>query len=134
MPHSTVRWIGGKQFIGVDSAQHSVVVSTAEENVGMSPSDLLLVALASCTAVDVVEILQKKRQSLTSLEIQVDGEQDAKNPWPFRKIHLMYRLKGSNLDPKSVDDAIRIAEEKYCTVAATIRGVAEISYSFEILE
>ncbi len=134
MPHSTVRWIGGKQFIGVDSAHHSVVVSTVEENVGMAPSDLLLVALASCTAVDVVEILRKKRQPLTGLEIQVDGEQDEKNPWPFRHIRLHYKLQGSGLDPKSVDDAIRIAEEKYCTVAATIRGVAKISYSFEITD
>ncbi len=134
MAQSTVRWIGGKQFVGVDSTQHSVVISTAEENVGMKPSELLLVALASCTAVDVVEILQKKRQTLTGLEIQTDGEQDENNPWPFRKIHLTYRLRGPNLDPKSVDAAIRLSEEKYCSVAATIRGVAEISYSFEILE
>lgn len=132
MAHSSVRWIGGKQFVGIDSTRHSVVVSTAEENVGMKPSELLLVALASCTAVDVVEILQKKRQPLTGLEIEVDGEQAEQNPWPFRKIHLTYRLRGPHLEPKSVEDAIRLSEEKYCSVAATIRGVAEISYSFEI--
>jgi putative redox protein len=133
MATSTVRWIGGKQFLGVDSTQHSVVISTADENVGMKPTELMLAALASCTAVDVVEILQKKRLNLTGLEIEVNGEQDKENPWPFRKIHLIYRLRGENLDAKSVEQAIRLSEEKYCSVAATLRGVAEISYSFEIL-
>lgn len=134
MGTSTVRWIGGKQFVGIDSTNHSVVLSTADENVGMKPSELLLVALASCTAVDVVDILQKKRMPLTSLEIEVSGEQDTLNPWPFRKIHLIYRLRGEKLDAKSVEQAIHLSEEKYCSVAATVRGVAEITYSFEILE
>lgn len=134
MATSTVRWIGGKQFIGVDSTHHSVVISTADENVGMKPTELMLAALASCTAVDVVEILQKKRLALTGLEIEVNGEQDQENPWPFRKIHLIYRLRGQNLDAGSVEQAIRLSEEKYCSVAATLRGVAEIDYSYEILD
>ena len=71
MSSATVKWIGGKQFIGVDSTQHSVVLSTPDEGVGMKPSELLLVALASCTAVDVVEILDKKRAVLKTLEISV---------------------------------------------------------------
>ena len=134
MGTTTVRWIGGKQFVGIDSTQHSVVLSTPDEGVGMKPSELLLVALGGCTAVDVVEILQKKRMPLSSLEIEVSGEQDTQNPWPFRKIHLLYRLRGQNLDVQSVEQAIRLSEEKYCSVAATVRGVAEISYSFEILD
>lgn len=134
MGTTTVRWIGGKQFVGIDSTQHSVVLSTPDEGVGMKPSELLLVALGGCTAVDVVEILQKKRMPLNSLEIEVSGEQDAHNPWPYRKIHLLYRLRGQNLDAQSVEQAIRLSEEKYCSVAATVRGVAEISYSFEILD
>ena len=75
MANATVRWIGGKQFIGIDSTNHSVVLSTPDEGVGMKPSELLLVALAACTAVDVVEILRKKRMELSSLEIRADGEQ-----------------------------------------------------------
>lgn len=134
MATSTVRWIGGKQFLGVDSTHHAVVISTPDENVGMKPTELMLSALASCTAMDVVEILQKKRLALTGLEIEVNGEQDPENPWPFRKIHLLYRLHGANLDARSVEQAIRLSEEKYCSVAATLRGVAEITYSYEILE
>lgn len=132
MGTSLVRWIGGKQFIGIDSTQHSVVLSTPDAGIGMKPSDLLLVAIAGCTAVDVVEILTKKRAGLTGLEIQSTGTQDAEAPWTFRKIHLKYVLKGKNLSEKAVEQAIQLSEEKYCSVAATVKGVAEVSYEFEI--
>jgi putative redox protein len=133
MGKATVRWVSGKQFIGIDSTKHSVVLSTADEGVGMKPSELLLVALGACTAVDVVEILAKKRAVLASLEIQVSGEQDADPPWTFRKIHIQYTLGGKGLTEKGVAQAIELSEQKYCSVAATLRGVAEISTAFEIL-
>lgn len=133
MGKTTVKWIGGKQFIGIDSTQHSVVLSTADEGIGIKPSDLLLIAIASCSAVDVVEILKKKRMPVTYLEISAAGEQDQDPPWTFRKIQLHYCLSGKNLDEKSVAQAIHLSEEKYCSVAATIRGTAEISTDFHIL-
>jgi putative redox protein len=133
MSSATVKWIGGKQFIGMDSTKHSVVLSTPDEGVGMKPSELLLVALAACTAVDVVEILNKKRLGLEKLEINVEGEQEQEPPWTFRKIHLIYRLKGEKLNEKDVAQAIELSEEKYCSVAATLRGKAEITTSFEIV-
>lgn len=132
MGTTTVRWIGGKQFVGIDSTKHSVVLSTSDEGVGMKPSELLLVALASCTAVDVVDILAKKRMPLEALEISASGEQDPEPPWTYRKIHLKYCLKGSNLNQKAVEQAIQLSEEKYCSVAATLRGVAEITWDYEI--
>ncbi len=134
MSSASVKWIGGKQFIGVDSTKHSVVLSTPDEGVGMKPSELMLVALASCTAVDVVEILNKKRLGLVALEISAEAEQEKDPPWTFRKIHLTYRLKGEKLTEKDVAQAIELSEEKYCSVAATLRGVAEITTSFEILD
>lgn len=133
MSNATVRWAGGKQFIGIDSTKHSVLLSTVDEGVGMKPSDLLLVSLASCTAVDVVEILAKKRLHLESLEISAEAQQDQDPPWTFRKIHLSFRLKGEDLTEKDVQQAIDLSEHKYCSVAATLRGVAELSTSFEIM-
>jgi len=133
MSQATIRWVSGKQFIGVDSTNHSVVISTPDEGVGMKPSELLLVALGSCTAVDVVDILAKKRQPLSSLEIQVSAEQDSDPPWTFRKIHVHYKLSGAGLTEKAVTQAIELSEGKYCSVAATVRGVAEITTSFEIV-
>lgn len=134
MGTATVKWIEGKQFIGVDSTHHSVVLSTPDEGIGMKPSELLLVALASCTAVDIVEILAKKRLTLTHLEISSSGEQDQDPPWTFRKIHLHYKVGGRDITEKAVAQAIQLSEEKYCSVAATIRATAQITTDFEILE
>jgi len=130
---ATVRWISGKKFIGTDSTNHSVVLSTPDEGVGMKPSELLLVALASCTAVDVVEILQKKRIELSSLEISATGEQQTDPPWTFRKIHLLYRVSGKGLTEEAAELAVRLSEEKYCSVAATIRATAEITTEIVIV-
>lgn len=133
MATATVRRITGKQFIGIDSTNHSVVLSTADEGVGVKPSEMLLVALASCTGVDLVEILEKKKINLISLEISAIAEQDQDPPWTYRKIHLFYKVKGDGLTEKALQQAIHLSETKYCAVAATIRGVVEITTSYEIL-
>ena len=134
MGTATVRWISGKQFIGIDSTQHSVVLSTPGEGVGIKPSDLLLIAVASCTAVDIVEILSKKRMPLDHLEIICTGEQDQDPPWTFRRIHMRFVLGGKNLTEKAAAQAIQLSEEKYCSVAATVRATAQITTELEILE
>jgi putative redox protein len=134
MGTATVKWIGGKQFVGIDSTCHSVVLSTPDEGVGIKPSDLLLIAVASCTAVDIVDILTKKRMPLTLLEISSTGEQDPNPPWTFRKIALHFRLSGKGLTEKAVAQAIELSHEKYCSVAATVRATAQISTEFEIIE
>lgn len=132
MSTTTVRWIGGKQFIGIDSTSHSVVLSSPAENVGIKPSDLLLIAVASGLAMDVVEILSKRHMLITGLTISSSGEQDQDPPWTFRKIHVHFHLCGRNLTDTAVAQAIELAEEKYCSIAATIRATAELSKDFEI--
>lgn len=133
MPTTTVRWVSGQQYVGMDSNQHAVVLSGEKEPSGVRPSQMLLIALSACTAVDVVDILTKKRQPPSHLEIEAVGDQDADPPWAYRKIHLTYRLAGKGLTEKAVQQAIRLSEEKYCSVAATLRGVAEITTAYEIL-
>ena len=130
---TTVQWLSGKRFVGIDSTNHAVVLSSQDEGVGVKPSEMLLIALASCTAVDVVEILAKKRMPLGSMEIITTGEQDADPPWTFRKIHLKYRLSGQGLTENAVEQAIQISEGKYCSVAATVRATADITTEFEII-
>jgi putative redox protein len=131
-----VQWITKRQFVGTDGTRHSVVMSSQDEEngTGMSPSQLVLVGLGGCTAYDVVDILQKKRQKLTGLEITVTGEQDADPPWAYRKIHVHYEVRGKGLKDKAVHDAIAISEQKYCSVTATLRGVAEITYDYTVVE
>ena len=130
---TTVQWLSGKRFVGIDSTNHAVVLSSQDEGVGVKPSDMLPIALASCCAVDVVEILAKKRMPIASMEITTTGEQDADPPWTFRKIHLKCRLSGAGLTEKAVEQAVQLAEEKYCSVAATLRATVEITTEFQII-
>ncbi len=133
MGTATVKWVTGKQFVGIDSTHHSVVLSTPDEGIGIKPSELLLLAAASCPAVDVVEILTKKRMQLRLLEIHASGEQDQGPPWTFRKIHLHFKVSGTNLTEKAVAQAIELAESKYCSVTASLRATVQISTDFEII-
>ena len=134
MPTTNVRWVRDKQFVGTDSYGHSVLLSGSDRAGGVRPSQMLLVALSACTAYDVVEILAKKRKKLTMLEVSATGEHAPEPPYAFQTIHLRYLLAGENLTEKAVSQAIRLSEEKYCSVAATIRGVAKITTEFEIVD
>jgi putative redox protein len=131
-----VKWVEKRQFVGTDSSSHSVVMSSQDEEnaTGMKPSELLLVALAGCTSYDVVDILEKKRQKLTGLEVTVTGEQEPDPPWTYRKIHVHYVVRGKGLREKAVRDAIELSDEKYCSVSATVRGAAEVTSDYTIVE
>ena len=138
MTSKTVRvtWVKDRQFVGTDSSNHSVVMSSQDEDnaTGMKPSDLLLVALGGCTAYDVVDILHKKRQRVFGVQVVVEAEQAEEAPWPYRRIHVHYRVRGQDVRSKAVEDAIELSESKYCSVAATLRPGVEISHDFEVLD
>jgi len=130
-----VKWTGRGEFVGTDSTKHSLVMSTQDEAnaTGLKPSELLLLALGGCTGVDIVSILRKQREGLKGLEINITADQDPEPPWTFRKIHLEYLLHGENLSPRRVERAIRLSNEKYCSVGATVSGVAEVTTSFQTI-
>lgn len=136
MPQVKLKWIGKGEFVGTDSTNHSLVMSTqdADNATGLKPAELLLLALAGCTGVDMVSILRKPRHNLTGLEIRVTGEQDPDPPWTFRKMHLEYMVYGTQLSEHAVQRAIALSEKKYCPVHATISGVATVSSSFVIVD
>ena len=133
MPTTTVRWVTGKQFVGTDNRNQSVVLSGDDPAKGVSPSQMLLIGLSACTAYDVVEIMEKKRKPLTMLEIIAEGEQDPNPPWAYKRIHLKYRVSGDNLTQKALDQAVELSQKKYCSVAATVRGVADITTEIEVV-
>jgi len=133
MATATVRWVTEKQFVGMDGGGHAVVLSGDDVAQGMRPSELLLTALAGCSAVDVVEIMVKKRKPLSFLEVVVNGQRDPDPPWPYREIRVTYRVGGANLSQKAVEQAVSLSMDKYCSVAATVRGVARITTAVEII-
>jgi putative redox protein len=142
MSHIAVKWTGpgSQMFVGRDSFGHGTLAgswpsedTTWQEWKAIKPSDMLLLSLASCSGYDVVMILGRQRQKLLNLYIDVTGEQLPEPPYQFTHIHLHYKLTGDDLDPQKVARAIELSETKYCSVAATIKGVARLSHSFEIV-
>lgn len=139
-----VKWTGpgSLMFMGRDSFGHVTVSGSWpddededwQEWKALKPSDMLLLSLASCSGHDVVTILERQRQPLTDLYIHVDGRQHPEPPFHFTDIHLHYVLEGVALDPGKVERAIELSEERYCSVSATIRGVANIRHTYEIAD
>jgi putative redox protein len=135
MARARVVWDEKGRFVGTGRTRHSIAMSgeLGEEADGVGPSELLLIALGGCTAVGVVNILARKRQSLSQLEIDIEGQQDANPPWAYRKVSLHFRARGHGLTQAGVRQAIALSEHKYCPVAASLRPTVEIATSFEIL-
>lgn len=133
MQKSIVKWVGREEFLATLPSGHAVPFDAdSKHNSAAGPMEMLLGALGACTSVDVVMILEKKRQKLATLEVEISGERAKDPPSVWTKIEMVYRLSG-RLEEKAVRDAIELSQNKYCSVAAMLRKTAEISYRFEIL-
>jgi putative redox protein len=93
-----------------------------------------LLALGSCTGVDVVSILRKKRETVTDYRVEVRGRRREDHPRSYERMEVHHIVTGRNISERSVAQAIELSEQKYCSVAATLRPTAEIVSSFEIIE
>jgi len=134
-PKAVVRFAGDELFIGTTPSGHSVTFDTnSERSVAPSPVEILLVALGSCTGVDVVSILAKKRQVVTNYAVEVSGERRDEYPRSYTSMKVHHILTGVGLSEKAVAQAIELSETKYCSVAATLRPTVEIQSTFEIIE
>lgn len=132
----TLRWVESKLMVGSDSNGHSVVIGRSPEDHdtwnGIKPSDLLLLATASCSVYDVVEILTKQREPLIDIKVTCSGEQQSDPPYTFTKIHLHYIVKG-DVNQAKLERAIDLSENKYCSVMSTLRPGVPISSDYEIV-
>lgn len=133
----TLKWIESQLMVGADSFGRPLVIgwerNRQPEWTGMKPSDLLLLAAASCASYDVVSILTKQREPLTGLEVTCTGEQQAEPPYVFTSIHLHYVAKGA-INPEKFTRAISLSEDKYCSVTNTLKQSVKITSDFEIKE
>jgi len=132
----TLRWLEDHLMVGSDTQGHSVVIGRSPEPpndwVGMKPSDLLLVSAAACSTWDVVEILAKQRQPLEDLKVVCSGEQMPDPPHAFTCINLHYVARGA-INADNLQKAIRLSEDKYCSVISTLRPGVVITSDFEII-
>ena len=133
MQTASVKWIGEQKFVAISPSGHAITLdSDRESNKAPGPMELLLVALGACTGMDVVSILEKKRQKLDSLEIICSGERAKEPPTVWTKLEVLYRLRGK-LDDAAVKHAIQLSEDKYCSVSAMLKKTASLSWRYEIL-
>jgi putative redox protein len=125
-------WKQGQIFEGRSESGHAITFDTTPEHTtGPSPMEALLAALCGCTSVDVVSILQKKREPITGLTVSATAEQAPAPPRVFTRIHLTYRISG-NVSQKAAEDAVTLSKEKYCSVSIMLEKAVEIDYSIEL--
>jgi putative redox protein len=133
MQTASVKWVGEQKFMATSPSGHAITFdSDRESNKAPGPMEMLLMALGACTATDVVIVLEKKRQKLESLEVICSGERAPEPPAVWTKLEVLYRLRGM-LDEKAVKHAIELSEEKYCSVSATLKKTAKLTWRYDIL-
>ena len=142
-PSSDVRlqWRGGFRFDSHDEHGHALTLDAPTDEgaafEGFMPGDMLLTALAGCSGIDVVNILTRQRQKISGLEIQVSGRQNPDPPWAWEDAHIHYVIhvsRGSDINPRLVERAIDLSENRYCSIGATINAKTNITSDYEIVE
>ena len=122
-------------FVGVTPSGHAQVLeANSARSSAATPMELLLLALGSCTAVDVVSILKKKRERVTGYKVEVSGTRREEHPRAYTRMEVRHVVRGHHVSAKAVASAIELSETKYCSVAATLRPAVEIVTTYEIVE
>lgn len=134
MVEATLNWLEGERFVVSASSGHALVVdSDRKRNTAPGPMELVLMGLCACTATDVVSILKKKREPLATLSVHAEAERAAEPPTVYKKIKLVYTVSGK-VARKSVEDAVRLSEQKYCSVSAMLKSTATITTEVRMTE
>ena len=133
-----VKLIEGVSFAGQSESGHTVVMDGAPEaggkNLGVRPMEMLLMGLGGCSAFDVVMILRKSRQQVSDCVADLDATRADSDPKVFTKIHVHFTVTGRSLDPKRVEQAVKLSAEKYCSASIMLGKTAEITHDFVIVE
>ncbi|MCB0190930.1 MAG: OsmC family protein [Anaerolineae bacterium] len=127
----SARWTGeGLEFVGVDHKGREIHMGGKH----IKPGQMLLLAQAGCMGMDVLSILQKKRQQVTDVEVQVTGQQPDDYPRPFETVNLKFIVKGKDIDSKAVERSIALSHDKYCVVGQSLAGNVHIETTFSIAD
>jgi len=131
-----LNWKGNFRFTATTQKDLSILfdapVEYGGEDTAPSPTETVLASLAACTGYDVVSILKKKRQNITSFSVETEAERNNEPPKVFTKIHIKYIVKGTNVNKEAVERAIQLSYEKYCSVGAMLKKTAEVTTSYEL--
>ncbi|HLJ25400.1 MAG TPA: OsmC family protein [Candidatus Angelobacter sp.] len=127
MTEAKLNWIDGERFVVSASSGHAIIVDAdRQRNTAAGPMEMVLMGLCACTATDVVSILRKKREPFTALEVRAEAERASEPPTVYTRIKLIYTISGQ-VSRKAAEDAVRLSEEKYCSVSAMLKSTAKIT-------
>jgi putative redox protein len=133
-----IEWVEGKVFLGESNSGHGIVIAAptapGAATIAPSPMEYVLLGTGGCTATDVVMILEKGRQNISGVELLMDSERAAEDPKVFTKIHFHFKVTGKGLKPETVERAIKLSAEKYCSASIMLGKTAAITHDFEIVE
>ena len=128
--------VRGITFTGKAESNHWVAMDGPSDfkgsDAGSRPKELVLIGLGGCTGADVAAMLSKMKEKTERFEIDIDAESATEHPKIFTKIHLTYKFWGENLNQGNLEKAIKLSQEKYCSVSAMLKKTVEITHSFEI--
>jgi putative redox protein len=135
---SIVKWTDNVQFVAEVGSGHALVIDGAPDyggrNTGARPMELVLAGAASCTAFDVILMLQKSRQQITSFSVEADADRAETDPKVFTAIKLTFRVAGKGVDEKTVERAVKLSKEKYCSATAMLGLTATITTEIVVSE
>jgi putative redox protein len=134
---ASARWVEGLEFEAETGSGHRMILDASEEaggkNHGPRPMEMLLVGLAGCTGMDVIDILRKKRQAVNGLEVHVEGARAEEHPMVYTDIEVVYVVRGKDISPQAVARAIELSETKYCSAGAILGKTAQLKTRYEII-
>lgn len=126
---------GDRQFVAVTGSDHHLLLDDSAGGTGPKPIEMLAVALAGCTAFDVITILrQKYHQKVTRYEVKVEADQADRPPQVFTTVRICHLVTGCGVDRAALEEAIRLSEDKYCSVGAMVKHTAKFETTCEIAE
>lgn len=133
--YASVKWHNGLVFTGNAQSGFEVPLSSGEENMGFRPLELLAVGLAGCTGMDVISILEKKRQAVVDFQVNVEILDRAETyPKVWTRAKIEYIVTGKNIDPAAVERAIELSSTKYCSASGMLEKAVQIEHVFKIIE
>lgn len=138
MMEACVKWVDGVLFVGETGSGHAVVIDGPPDhggrNMGARPMEMILLGVGGCSSFDVVQILQKGRNDITDCRVEISAERVDEVPAVFSKIHLHFVVSGRNLKTSTVERAVKLSAEKYCSASIMLGKVVDITHDFEVIE
>ena len=133
-----VKWVEGVTFVAESGSGHAMVIDGPAEhggrNLGPRPMETVLMGLGACSAFDVMSILSKARQQVTSCHVELDAERADAVPAVFTRVHMRYVVRGRGLRPSAAERAVRLSVDKYCSVTAMLRPRVEVTHEVVLHE